>query len=205
MEKDLENLKEEILTELPPASQLVDSLLKTSNEVLRKFIDSGYKEMLQNIECYLNDPGSRDNTVIQNAVQWAYMQSCFWPVKEVSDICDSLRKEKAPYEIIETVTVENPILGNFIKHSYFNFESIKDVDDRLIQRMLREVYIENLAIALTGSSEEVKKKIFSNLSKGGQKNLEYDMVRVQNAGKDTVELHRDAIVSKLRYLMTLEF
>jgi flagellar motor switch protein FliG len=47
----------------------------------------------------------------------------------------------------------------------FVFEDIVKLDDRSIQRILREVDSKDLTMALKGSSEEVKNVIFKNMSK----------------------------------------
>ena len=47
----------------------------------------------------------------------------------------------------------------------FVFDNLKDVDDRGIQAVLREVSSEMLIIALKGADEDLQEKIFGNMSK----------------------------------------
>jgi flagellar motor switch protein FliG len=49
------------------------------------------------------------------------------------------------------------------------------MDDRSVQRWLREVSLEDLAKALKGSSEEVKNKVFQNMTKRAAAMLKEDM------------------------------
>ena len=44
------------------------------------------------------------------------------------------------------------------------FDNIMDIDDRGIQLLLREVQSESLIIAMKGASEELREKIFKNMS-----------------------------------------
>ena len=56
-------------------------------------------------------------------------------------------------------------LGVQISDLMFVFDNLKDLDDRGIQVLLREVSSDILILALKGSEEELKEKIFSNMSK----------------------------------------
>ena len=68
--------------------------------------------------------------------------------------------------IIETLEIEEPELADEIRRKMFVFEDILSLDDKSIQRVLREVDNNELAMALKGSTEEVQSVIFNNLSKG---------------------------------------
>ncbi len=67
--------------------------------------------------------------------------------------------------IIGVLERDNPDLATQIKNLMFVFEDILHLGDREIQRVLKEVDSRDLAVALKLSSEEVKAKIFTNLSK----------------------------------------
>ena len=66
--------------------------------------------------------------------------------------------------IMETLEIEEPELADEIRKKMFVFEDILLLDDRAIQRVLRDVDNSDLAIALKGSNEEVQNAIFNNLS-----------------------------------------
>lgn len=66
--------------------------------------------------------------------------------------------------IIESLEEQNPDLAEEIKKLMFVFEDIILLDDRSLQRVLREVDNKELALALKGSNEEVKTKVFKNIS-----------------------------------------
>lgn len=66
--------------------------------------------------------------------------------------------------IMETLDMDDPELAEIIKKKMFVFEDILSLDNRSIQRILREVDNHELAVALKGSTEEVKEIIFSNIS-----------------------------------------
>ncbi|HQA60560.1 MAG TPA: flagellar motor switch protein FliG [Tepidanaerobacteraceae bacterium] len=67
--------------------------------------------------------------------------------------------------IIEALEVDNPELAEEIRRRMFVFEDVLTLDNRSIQRTLREVDNNDLTLALKGASEDVKKRIFENMSK----------------------------------------
>lgn len=67
--------------------------------------------------------------------------------------------------IMETLEIEETELAEDIRKKMFVFEDILSLDDRAIQRVLREVENNDLSIALKGAGEDVQEVIFSNLSK----------------------------------------
>lgn len=67
--------------------------------------------------------------------------------------------------IMETLEIEEPELADEIRKKMFVFEDVLLLDDRAIQRVLRDVDNNDLALALKGSNEQVQGAIFNNLSK----------------------------------------
>ncbi|MEN6623006.1 MAG: FliG C-terminal domain-containing protein, partial [Smithella sp.] len=66
--------------------------------------------------------------------------------------------------ILGNLEMENPELTANIKNLMFVFEDLLILDDRGIQLILKEVDTKELAIALKAASEELKNKIFKNVS-----------------------------------------
>ncbi len=67
-------------------------------------------------------------------------------------------------QIIDEIEEEDPDLADEIKQMMFVFEDIVLVDDKGLQKVLRSVESQELAVALKASTEEVKQKVFSNMS-----------------------------------------
>ena len=67
--------------------------------------------------------------------------------------------------IMESLEIEEPELADEIRKKMFVFEDILLLDDRAIQRVLRDVENSDLGIALKGANEDVQNAIFNNLSK----------------------------------------
>ncbi len=70
-------------------------------------------------------------------------------------------KEKS---ILDNLDVMNPPLAEVIRKHLFTFEDIFKLDDRSIQAVMREVSNDTLTLAMKASAEDVKDKIFRNIS-----------------------------------------
>jgi flagellar motor switch protein FliG len=76
---------------------------------------------------------------------------------------------------MEAIKDQDEDMGTQIQDLMFVFDNLKDVDDRGIQSLLREVSSEVLIIALKGSDEPLKEKIFKNMSKRAAELLRDDL------------------------------
>ena len=102
--------------------------------------------------------------------------------------------------IMETLEVEEPELADEIRKKMFVFEDILLLDDRAIQRVLRDVENSDLAIALKGSNDEVKGAILKNLSKRLAAMIEEDMEFMGPVRMKDVEEAQQKIVNVIRKL-----
>ncbi len=95
-------------------------------------------------------------------------------VKRAADIMNYMESSiEAP--LMESIKEVDNDLGTAIEDLMFVFDNLKDVDDRGIQALLREVSSDNLILALKGSDEELKEKIFKNMSKRAAELLRDDL------------------------------
>ncbi|MBR3623523.1 MAG: flagellar motor switch protein FliG [Selenomonadaceae bacterium] len=67
--------------------------------------------------------------------------------------------------IMEALEADNPELAEDIKRRMFVFEDIVNLDDRSIQRVLRDVDNKDLSLALKATPQEVSDKVYKNMSK----------------------------------------
>jgi flagellar motor switch protein FliG len=102
--------------------------------------------------------------------------------------------------IIESLEEEDPELAEEIKKRMFVFEDIVLLDDRAIQKVLREVDTTELAKALKAVDSEVQDKIFRNMSKRAATLLKEDMEYMGPVRLKDVEESQQKIVSIIRKL-----
>lgn len=102
--------------------------------------------------------------------------------------------------IMESLEIEEPELADEIRKKMFVFEDILLLDDRAIQRVLRDVDNNDLEVALKGSNEEVKNVVLKNLSKRLAAMVEEDIEFMGPVRMKDVEEAQQKIVAIIRKL-----
>lgn len=120
-------------------------------------------------------------------------------VDSIVDILNTVDRGTEKH-IMESLEIEDPELADEIRKKMFVFEDIRSLDDRSIQRVLREVDNNELAVALKGSNEEVQNLIFSNLSKRLATMIREDMDFMGPVRMKDVEEAQQKIVNIIRKL-----
>jgi len=95
-------------------------------------------------------------------------------VKVAAEIMNNL-ESAVESELMDAIKEVDEDLGTQIQDLMFVFENLKSVEDTGIQSLLREVSSEVLILALKGSDEELKEKIFKNMSKRAAELLRDDL------------------------------
>ncbi|MBJ6137407.1 flagellar motor switch protein FliG [Marinobacter litoralis] len=118
-------------------------------------------------------------------------------VKRAADIMNFMDRS-IEGSLLDSIKDMDPDLATTIEDLMFVFDNLKDVDDRGIQALLREVSSEVLVVALKGADEAVKDKIFANMSKRAAELLQDDLEakgpvkvsEVEAAQKDIITVAR---------------
>jgi flagellar motor switch protein FliG len=102
--------------------------------------------------------------------------------------------------IMEYLEENDPELAEEIKKRLFVFEDIIRLDDRSLQRVLREVDMKELGLALKGATEELRVKFFKNMSKRAAEMLQEDMDYMGPVRVKDVEESQQKVVNVVRAL-----
>ena len=102
--------------------------------------------------------------------------------------------------IMKGVEASDPQLCEQIRNLMFVFEDVVSLDDRSLQRLLREVDVKELALALKSASNEVKNKIMGGMSQRASAALKEEMEMLGPARKRDIEAAQTAIVAMIRKL-----
>ncbi len=102
--------------------------------------------------------------------------------------------------IMETLEVDEPELADEIRKKMFVFEDILLLDDRAIQRVLRDVDNSDLSMALKGANEQVQAAIFKNMSSRLSAMIKEDMEFMGPVRMKDVEEAQQKIVNVIRKL-----
>ena len=120
-------------------------------------------------------------------------------VDAIVDILNSVDRGTEKH-IVESLEMEEPELADEIRRKMFVFEDILLLVDRTVQRVLRDVDNNDLAIALKSANEEVRNLIFSNQSKRLATMIQEDMEFMGPVRMKDVEEAQQKIVNVIRKL-----
>lgn len=120
-------------------------------------------------------------------------------VQAIVNILNTVDRGTEKY-IMETLEIEDTDLAEEIRKRMFVFEDILTLDNRSIQRFLRDVENNQLAIALKGATEEVQKVIYSNMSKRLTEMIKEDIEFMGPVRLKDVEEAQQKIVNIIRKL-----
>ena len=94
----------------------------------------------------------------------------------------------------------DPDLAQKIQDKMFVFENLMDLDDRGIQLLLREVQSETLVVALKGTTESLREKVFKNMSQRAAEMLRDDLEAKGPVRLSEVEAEQREILRIVRRL-----
>lgn len=118
-------------------------------------------------------------------------------IKFAADIMNNL-EGSAEQALMDQIKEADEVLGNRIQDLMFVFDDLKNIDDQGIQALLREISSDVLVLSLKAADEQLKQKIFGNMSKRAGELLRDDLeargpVRVtdvENAQREVLAVAR---------------
>ncbi|MBP7176334.1 MAG: flagellar motor switch protein FliG [Thermoclostridium sp.] len=120
-------------------------------------------------------------------------------LQAIVDVLNSVDRGTEKF-IMETLEIEDADLAEEIRKRMFVFEDILQLDNRAIQRFLREVDNTQLALALKGATEEVQNLIYNNMSKRLTEMIKEDLEFMGPVRLKDVEEAQQKIVNVIRKL-----
>jgi len=103
-------------------------------------------------------------------------------------------------EVLDLVAEKDAHLSDQIKNLMFVFDDLTTLDDKSLQRLLREVDVKQLALALKAASPELKTKIMQTMSQRAVAGLKEEIEFLGPVKMRDVEAAQTDIVSKVRAL-----
>lgn len=175
--------KGEVLKRLPEALQ-AEVVLRMAN------LDHVAPELIAEVDRVLKEELANIGTVEQAALGGVQ------PVAEMLNVMDK-NTEKA---IMSRIEEKDPILAEEIRKLMFVFEDIVKIDDKGIQTLLKEVPNDKLLLALKTANEEIRNKIFKNISQRAAQLLKDDLSNMGPSRLSDVETAQVEIVNVARRL-----
>jgi flagellar motor switch protein FliG len=175
--------KGEVLKRLPEALQ-AEVVLRMAN------LDHVAPELIQEVDRVLKEELANVGSVEQAALGGVQ------PVAEMLNVMDK-NTEKS---IMSRIEEKDPILAEEIRKLMFVFEDIIKIDDKGIQTLLKEVPNDKLLLALKTANEEIRNKIFKNISQRAAQMLKDDLANLGPSRLSDVEGAQQEIVNVARRL-----
>lgn len=173
----------EILIGLPSQKQI---------EVVKRIanMDQTNPEVIQNVERALE---SRLSNMLSQSMERA---GGIATVAEILNLADRSTEKS----IMEGLEGDDPDLVEQIRRLMFVFDDIVQVDNKGIQSVLKEIDNDELALALKTANDELKEKIFSNMSERAAELIKEDMSFMGPVRVSDVEAAQQRIVDIVRRL-----
>lgn len=175
--------KGEVLKRLPDALQ-AEVVLRMAN------LDNVAPELIAEIDAVLKRELSSMSTVEQAALGGVQ------PVAEMLNVMD----KNTETSIMSRLEEKDPLLAEEIRKLMFVFEDITKIDDRGIQSLLKEVDNGKLLLALKTANEEIRNKVFKNISARAAEMLREDLSNMGPSRLSDVEQAQQEIVNVARRL-----
>ncbi|MCE9602293.1 MAG: flagellar motor switch protein FliG [Gemmatimonadetes bacterium] len=106
----------------------------------------------------------------------------------------------AEKSLLEGVSHRDAALAQQIRDLMFVFEDVAKLDDKSVQRLLREVEVKTLALALKGASEPLTKKIMGGMSSRAVSSLQEEIENLGPQRRSDIEKAQAAIIAAIRTL-----
>lgn len=103
-------------------------------------------------------------------------------------------------QILGALGEVDPALADEVRRYMFVFEDVLFLDDRAMQRVIRELDTKDIALALRATSEEVKEKFFANMSQRAVEMLKEEMELAGQVRMKNVEEAQGRIVEVIKRL-----
>lgn len=194
IEDDSEIIKENFFKSFEAANQ-------KSIEIISDFFETGYKEMLARLLFYLPEEnrsqaldklppelrknvndiflsyGQKKNTDpdVSSTAGYVLKKAGFYGKACAHEILNNDNFKPLTIQELDYFFNINPLLALNTEYYGVSLSILLNLDDRAIQKWLREAEEVDLAIALIGADEEIKNKIFRNMSRRAANLLREDM------------------------------
>lgn len=172
-----------IISELSPELQAEVSLRIATMEKISPEI---LKEIESTLEGHFESSSGRDLSTSGGA-------------KAIAEILN-LVESTAEKNILQSLEAEDADLAAEVKNMMFVFDDIVLLDDRSIQRLLKEVETKDLSLALKATTDEVKKKIYKNVSERVAVLIKEEMEFMGPTRLSDVEAAQGRVVEVIRRL-----
>jgi flagellar motor switch protein FliG len=148
-------------------------------------------EVVERVICHLNDR--------LGGPKAARAPSKTGGVKVAANVLNALDKEVSK-NVLLSIEERNPELGQTIRNQMFTFEDIGTLDNDTLQKILREVELRALALALKSASQDLRATLLGCISKRAAETVEEEISFMSSVKMREIEEAKKSIVEVIRRL-----
>lgn len=175
--------KGDVLRKLPDSMQ-AEVVMRMAN------LDNVDPELIAEIDKVLKIQLSNSHSIEQSVLGGVQ------PVAEMLNVMDKNTEQS----IMARLEEKDPLLAEEIRKLMFVFEDVAKIDDRGIQILLKEIPNDKLLLSLKTASEDIRNKIFKNLSTRAADMLREDLSNMGPTRLSDVEGAQQEVVNLARKL-----
>lgn len=156
--------------------------------------------------CKSHSPSSETIERIEQYVRNRFKQTRKEDKVEAGDAVDIISSliqhvdKSVQEDLLKAIEEVSESMAGRIKDRLFTFEDIISMDDSAVRRLLQEIDVSVLAVALRSASVDLKQKFFKNMSKRAGESIREEMEYAQKMKLSDIQLKQKEIVDIIRSL-----
>ena len=205
-QKEVRQIYNALKSEQPQTIALVVSYLdrKKASELIGRFSEEARAKIIERLATLVPTPVSVVETLGQELLAKIGTHTTM-PFNQTGGVQPTATVLKAMDRgaskvLIDAVEKNNPDLGKSIRNQMFTFADVAKLDTAALQKVLREVDSRTLAIALTSTSDSLKARILSGLSKRAGEAIQEEMSFLGKVKAKEIELAQQGVIEIVRRL-----
>jgi flagellar motor switch protein FliG len=206
VEMDLRQLFNLIKEEQPQTVALVASYLspEKASQLLTMFSDAARDQIIERLAMLGPTPVEVVETIVQvlslkTNVKTTRALSQTGGVKTAADVLNAMERNFSD-PLLTELDRRNPDLGQLIRQKMFTFEDLLTLDNAALQKVMREVDMRDLAVALKGSSPKLKEALLGCISKRAADTVKEEISFLGSVKKKDIEAAQQRVVDSVRRL-----
>jgi flagellar motor switch protein FliG len=206
VEMDLRQLFNLLKEEQPQTVALVASYLtpEKTSQLMTMFSDSARDQIIERLATLGPTPVEVVETIVQvlslkTNVKSTRALSQTGGVKTAADVLNAMNRNFSD-PLLNELDRRNPELGQAIRHKMFTFEDLITLDNGALQKVMREVDMRDLSVALKGSSARLKDALLGCISKRAAETVKEEITFLGSVKKKDIEAAQLRVVESVRRL-----
>jgi flagellar motor switch protein FliG len=206
VEMDVRQLFNLLKEEQPQTVALVASYLtpEKTSQLLTSFSDAARDQIIERLATLGPTPVEVVETIVQvlslkTNVKSTRALNQTGGLKTAADVLNAMDRNFSD-PLLTELDRRNPELSQAIRHKMFTFEDLLTLEASALQKVMREVDMRDLAVALKGASPKLKDALLGCISKRAAETVKEEISFLGSLKKKDIEAAQTRVVDSVRRL-----